>query len=270
MKKLPVPALPVKAIGAPIVPLANNDLAPAILAQLSVCESPIEVSFAVAMLSAIDSKGEVIFALADPNNDRRMATGHGFDLLAQAPLMLDGRSVRLDFALVSKTGHTQSVAIELDGHEWHSSPDDRSRDASRDRLLTLAGWKPIRFTGSEIHADVGACAVQAMQLAGISAHWVKGARPMTESELLATCADVFGDEIQIPISVAEEHIQRARAAMVLARVSRDTADVVREVEKALAELDELRTEDLGRVLRAVTDGLRDDAQEILAVVRGGR
>jgi very-short-patch-repair endonuclease len=267
MKKLQAPALPVKVIGAPA---AIVDDAPALIAHLSACESPIEVSFAVAMLSAVDATGEAVFTLADKNNEHRLASGSMFDLHAQVPVVLDGRSMRLDFAIISPTKHAASVAIELDGHEWHSSPEDRSLDASRDRLLTLAGWKPIRFTGSEVYADAGACAVQAMLLAGITAYWINGARPMTESELLATCADVFGDEIKIPLSVAEEHLNRARSALTSAKTSRDAAAVMIAVEAATAELDAIRPEDLGRVLRAVVAGLRDDAQEILAVVRGQR
>lgn len=59
---------------------------------------------------------------------------------------------RLDFAIP-----TAKLAIEIDGHDYHSSKGQRQADASRDRTLIKAGWTPIRFTGSEIFRDVEHC-----------------------------------------------------------------------------------------------------------------
>ncbi len=49
------------------------------------------------------------------------------------------------------------VAVELDGHQYHSSKEARIRDAGRDRALTIAGWQVVRFTGSDIHRNVNQC-----------------------------------------------------------------------------------------------------------------
>jgi hypothetical protein len=64
---------------------------------------------------------------------------------------------RVDFC-VGKT------VIELDGHEFHSSKEARTKDAARDRFLMQHGYRVVRFTGSEVHADVSACVRQARVL----------------------------------------------------------------------------------------------------------
>ena len=47
----------------------------------------------------------------------------------------------------------KKIAIECDGHEYHSSKDQITRDNMRARKLTKAGWSVLRFSGSEIYAD---------------------------------------------------------------------------------------------------------------------
>jgi very-short-patch-repair endonuclease len=56
------------------------------------------------------------------------------------------------------------VAVELDGHEFHSSKEARQRDAARDRDLTFRGWTVIRFTGSEIYHNAENCAHEVMNI----------------------------------------------------------------------------------------------------------
>lgn len=55
---------------------------------------------------------------------------------------------RLDFAFPN-----EKVAIELDGHEYHKTPEQRTYDAKRDRTLLKDGWVTVRYTGSEVHKD---------------------------------------------------------------------------------------------------------------------
>ena len=55
---------------------------------------------------------------------------------------------RVDFAVPNK-----KLAVELDGHGFHSSKEQRTRDAQRDRHLMTEGWQVIRFTGSEMYKD---------------------------------------------------------------------------------------------------------------------
>ncbi len=58
---------------------------------------------------------------------------------------------RLDFAMLCGG---EKFAIDADGHEFHAATKAQVRhDKQRDRALTLAGWKVLRFTGSEIYAD---------------------------------------------------------------------------------------------------------------------
>lgn len=65
---------------------------------------------------------------------------------------------RLDFAVPE-----MMLCIELDGHEFHKTQEQRTHDAARERWLQLNDWRVIRFTGSEIHKDVSRCVNQAVQ-----------------------------------------------------------------------------------------------------------
>ena len=117
--------------------------------RLGVCESPIEVLFALAMLTAKEPTGGTVLSLyrgatAGFNVDL-LATHARFRFLAQHDVTLEGRNVRLDFALVPTGASGPKLAIELDGHGFHSSKEALESDASRDRALGRAGWTPIRF-----------------------------------------------------------------------------------------------------------------------------
>lgn len=62
---------------------------------------------------------------------------------------------RLDFAIPDR-----KVGIELDGHEYHSTVDQRTSDAQRQRWLERQGWRLLRFTGAEVFASPGGCVVE--------------------------------------------------------------------------------------------------------------
>jgi len=66
----------------------------------------------------------------------------------QAPI----GNYRVDFACVP-----EKIAIEVDGHEYHSTKEQRTYDAQRSRALQMLGWKVIRFTGTEIYSNAGGC-----------------------------------------------------------------------------------------------------------------
>lgn len=75
---------------------------------------------------------------------------------------------RADFFLtVSTKGETiGTIVIECDGHDFHErTKHQAARDRSRDRALTLDGHMVLRFTGSEIHSDVGHCAEETLNAA---------------------------------------------------------------------------------------------------------
>ncbi len=65
----------------------------------------------------------------------------------------------IDFAIPKKM-----IAIELDGHDYHSSKKQRTADAKRERFLQEHGWFVIRFTGSEIFGDVHGCVAQTIRI----------------------------------------------------------------------------------------------------------
>jgi very-short-patch-repair endonuclease len=60
---------------------------------------------------------------------------------------------RLDFACPE-----YKLAIECDGHQYHSTKEQRGYDADRDRFLLKEGWQTARFTGTQIHQDAAKCA----------------------------------------------------------------------------------------------------------------
>jgi very-short-patch-repair endonuclease len=70
---------------------------------------------------------------------------------------------RLDFAIhlsaqADGRSLSQWFAIECDGHDFHEKTKEQAqRDKARDRFLTAEGFKILRFTGTEIYADVNLC-----------------------------------------------------------------------------------------------------------------
>ena len=42
------------------------------------------------------------------------------------------------------------LVVETDGYRWHSSRKAMRRDRARDRELTIAGWRPARFTYEDV------------------------------------------------------------------------------------------------------------------------
>lgn len=72
-----------------------------------------------------------------------------------------GKCYRLDFAILESIGSgdrfVQRVAIEIDGHEYHKTKEQRTYDAEKEQSLKLDGWEVIRFTGSQIFENVGRC-----------------------------------------------------------------------------------------------------------------
>ncbi len=88
---------------------------------LQKCESPIEIRFYVYALSKIPG--------------------------IKPQIWVD--EYRVDFAIPDK-----KFVIELDGHEYHKTREQRTSDAKRERHLINKGWQVLRFTGSEIYEDV--------------------------------------------------------------------------------------------------------------------
>ncbi len=56
------------------------------------------------------------------------------------------------------------VIVECDGHAYHSTKEQRGRDAERDIYMQRQGYRVARFTGTQITADAAACVAQVRSL----------------------------------------------------------------------------------------------------------
>jgi tetratricopeptide (TPR) repeat protein len=68
---------------------------------------------------------------------------------------------RIDFAIPDKM-----IAIEIDGHEFHKTKEQRTHDSQREREIKLAlpaNWTVIRFTGTEIFQNATLCVDEVLQ-----------------------------------------------------------------------------------------------------------
>jgi len=83
------------------------------------------------------------------------------DLLQQHEVRTSAGTFRLDYAVVRTVGRRRvRVAVELDGHEFHQKTKEQvERDHRRSRALAKAGWTVLRYAGSEVWRDAGACAL---------------------------------------------------------------------------------------------------------------
>jgi superkiller protein 3 len=98
-----------------------------LLNKLNACESEIEKLFLLAAHERIDG------------------------LVPQYQVL----NYRIDFAIPDKM-----IAIEIDGHDYHKTKEQRTHDSQREREIKLAlpaNWTVIRFTGSEIYQNAALC-----------------------------------------------------------------------------------------------------------------
>lgn len=81
----------------------------------------------------------------------------------QYSIVANGNKYRVDFLIceVGTEGNTDllQLVIECDGHDFHEKTKlQAQRDKKRDRDLQLAGYRVLRFTGSEIFKEPRKCA----------------------------------------------------------------------------------------------------------------
>jgi len=69
---------------------------------------------------------------------------------------------RIDFAIPTK-----KIAIELDGHKYHTTKEQITHDYERERYLQRLGWSIIRFTGTEIHRNLYKCIDDLIAISGL-------------------------------------------------------------------------------------------------------
>lgn len=66
---------------------------------------------------------------------------------------------RVDFAIPDK-----NIVIEIDGHDFHKTKEQRTNDAKRERYLQKKGFRVVRYTGTEIFNDVANCVRQLIEI----------------------------------------------------------------------------------------------------------
>ncbi|AYO30830.1 DUF559 domain-containing protein [Biomaibacter acetigenes] len=118
------------------------------------CESPIEQLLVLALLDVADGRG---------------LTHIGFYLEPQREIEILGKKYRVDICIylgnITDLNSCKKLIIECDGHEFHEKTKEQAaRDKQRDRMLMMAGYQIIHFTGSEIWADPYKCAREVIDL----------------------------------------------------------------------------------------------------------
>ena len=83
------------------------------------------------------------------------AKSHNVKLIPQVKI----EKYRVDFQVEGT-----KIIIELDGHSYHASREQRRADALRDRKLTQKGYTVIRFTSDEIFENPNECIRQVIEL----------------------------------------------------------------------------------------------------------
>ena len=58
-----------------------------------------------------------------------------------------------------------NIIVEIDGHEYHKTKEQRFSDYQRERYFLKRGYVPIRFTGSEVFVDPQRCVIDAFEIA---------------------------------------------------------------------------------------------------------
>lgn len=59
---------------------------------------------------------------------------------------------------------SERFVIEIDGHEWHKTKEQREADYKRERYLFRNGYSVIRFTGTEVYLSCQECALEAIKM----------------------------------------------------------------------------------------------------------
>lgn len=146
-----------------IITKAVADLEHLLRAQISFfckrCESPIEELFAAASLlhreGARHLGVEMYHYGSAFDREERASKWDSTDVYLQAQVGI----YRADFLFDDlHEGKRRLLIVELDGHDWHErTKHQAARDKKRDGALVSAGYRIMRFTGSEVWGDPGEC-----------------------------------------------------------------------------------------------------------------
>jgi very-short-patch-repair endonuclease len=149
-----------------VIAALQNDLRGMVRYEVTIlsktCESPIEVSLAatIIMMDRLDPymRGNRII-LSGPNE----VGDYREDRWMIVP-QYNWNGYRIDLALRVPDYRFKWLFIECDGHNFHErTKEQAARDRQKDRDIQAAGVPILRFTGSEIHRNLEACAAQVFQ-----------------------------------------------------------------------------------------------------------
>lgn len=128
--------------------------------ELIDCESPIEQVFAMYMADIDLTKLEVFTA------GRVMLDS----FINQDAVTVNGRKYRVDFLITvdyrKKQGiKTMRFVVECDGHDYHEKTKEQVAYSNRrERDLQSAGYKVVRFSGSEIYKSPSNCVMELIRI----------------------------------------------------------------------------------------------------------
>lgn len=146
---------------------------------MTACGSPIEVAFLRAFLAEAEQMGWcATVRWTTPEGLRRSWCPVPKLEASETQCWVDVQAQlgphRVDFAITachaSRSGgvlrywEAAPHVVECDGHDYHSSREQRTADAERDRYLTAKGFRPVRLTGTELHRDAHLCALEVLRL----------------------------------------------------------------------------------------------------------
>jgi very-short-patch-repair endonuclease len=89
--------------------------------------------------------------------------GATLDFSSQEYVKANGKTYKVDFYVETFVNNSDEyyfnkpILIELDGHDYHSTKEQRNRDYERENNLKLAGYHIMRFTGSQVYNEPFSC-----------------------------------------------------------------------------------------------------------------
>lgn len=118
-------------------------------ACLEMCESPIEMLLALELGPTFLELFQSRSVVATFDSQKQIGKYRvDFEISYYPDIALPDRNVK-------------RLVVECDGHDFHEKTKKQAqRDKERDRMLQIAGYPVLRFTGSEIYRSPSHCALQ--------------------------------------------------------------------------------------------------------------
>ena len=114
------------------------------------CKSPIEQMLLAELMFMETGYGLGAIPVID--------TPHEFRDCIRPQYEIERYKIDLAVFITLFSGAVLRIAVECDGHDYHSTKEQLRRDNRKSRWLQRNGWQVVRFTGSEIWRDAKACA----------------------------------------------------------------------------------------------------------------